>query len=94
MALDVPSFFVAAFLFFRTAPRAYESSQLGVESELQMTAYTTATATSDPSFVCDLHHSSWQHQIFNPLSEAMSSWVLVGFVTIELQGELLDVPSR
>ena len=24
----------------------------------------------DPSCVCDLHHSSWQHRILNPLSEA------------------------
>ena len=29
-----------------------------------------ATATQDPSGVCDLHQSSWQGQIFNPLSEA------------------------
>ena len=31
---------------------------------------TTATATPDPSHVYDLHHSSWQGQIPNPLSEA------------------------
>ena len=57
---------------------------LGVESELQLTAFTTATATRDPSRICDLHHSSWQHQILNPLSEARdgnhilmdTSWVL------------------
>ena len=24
----------------------------------------------DPSHTCDLHHSSWQHQILNPLGEA------------------------
>ena len=35
-----------------------------------MLAYTTATATTDPSHICDLHHSSQQHQIPNPLSEA------------------------
>ena len=28
------------------------------------------TATPDPSRVCDLHHSSGQCQILNPLSEA------------------------
>ena len=33
-------------------------------------AIVTAIATSDPSQVCDLHHSSWQPQILNPLSEA------------------------
>ena len=41
----------------------------GVESELQLPAYTTATATQDPSCVCDLQHSSRQHQILNPLRE-------------------------
>ena len=40
-----------------------EVLRLGVESELQLLAYTTVTATQDPSHVCDLHHSSWQHSI-------------------------------
>jgi len=44
--------------------------RLGVESELQLLAYTTATATPDLSNVCDLHHSSQQHQIPDPQSEA------------------------
>ena len=67
------SFFVFCFCFcliFRTAPAAYGSSRLRVESELQLPAYTTATETQDPSHVCELHHSSWQHQIPNPLSKA------------------------
>ena len=33
---------------------------LGVESELQLPAYTTATATWDPSHICDLHLISQQ----------------------------------
>ena len=41
---------------------------LGVELELQLPAY--ATATPDPSLICDLHCSLWQHWILNPLSEA------------------------
>ena len=45
-----------------------EVPRRGAESELQLPAYTTATP--DPSHVCDLHHSSLQHQIFNPLSDA------------------------
>ena len=57
---------------------------LGVESELQLWAYTTATGMQDPSHICDLHHSSQQGQILNPLSKARShtgilmgtSWVL------------------
>ena len=44
--------------------------RLGVELELQLPAYTTATTVRYPSLICDLHHSSQQHQIFNPLSEA------------------------
>ena len=52
--------------------------RLEVELELQLPAYTTATATKDPSQVCDLHHSSWQRQILNPLSEAREqTWVLL-----------------
>ena len=47
-----------------------EVPRLGVKSELQLPAYTTATATQDLSSICDLHHSSWQCQILNPLSEA------------------------
>ena len=38
--------------------------------ELQLPAYTTATATPDPSCVCNPHHSSRQCRILNPLSEA------------------------
>ena len=45
-----------------------EVPRLGVESELHWPAYTTATATWDPSRMCHLHHSSWQHQILNPLT--------------------------
>ena len=47
-----------------------EAPRLGVESELQLPAYTTATAAQDPSCVCDLHHGSQQRQIINPLSKA------------------------
>ena len=44
--------------------------RLEVELERQLPAYTTAAATQDPSHVYDLHSSSWQRQILNPLSEA------------------------
>ena len=44
--------------------------RLGVQSELQLPAYTTTTATPDLSQVCNLYHSSQQHQILNPLREA------------------------
>ena len=55
-----------------------EVLRLEVESELQLPAYTTATAMPDVSLVCDLLHSSWQRRILNPLSEARDeSCVLV-----------------
>ena len=45
-----------------------EVPRLGVELELQLPAYATAIATPDSNRVCDLHHSSRQCQILNPLS--------------------------
>ena len=57
-------------LLFEPRPRHVEILKLGVESELQLPAYTTATAMPDTSCVCDLHHSSWQLQILNLLSKA------------------------
>ena len=50
--------------------RHMEFPRRGVESELQLLAYTTATAMADLSCICDLHHRSWQCWILNPLSEA------------------------
>ena len=46
-----------------------EVAMLGVESELQLPAYATATAMLDPSLICKLHHSSWQCQVPGPLSK-------------------------
>ena len=47
-----------------------EVLKLGIQLELQLPAYTRATAMRDPSPICDLHHSSRQCQILNLLSEA------------------------
>ena len=47
-----------------------EVPRLGVQSEIQPPVYTTATAMQDSSRICDLHHSSQQHWILNPLREA------------------------
>ena len=61
-----------------------EIPKLGIVSKLQLLAYTTAIATQDLSRVCNLHHSSQQRQILNPLSKARdrtaTSGLLVGFV--------------
>ena len=71
-----PSFILLQFEYLdivlnaRATPEAYEVPRLGAEEELQLLAYTTATATGDPKCICDLHHSSQQHQILNPLTGA------------------------
>ena len=44
--------------------------RLGVKLELQLPAYATATEMPDLSHVYNLHHSSWQCQILNPLNKA------------------------
>ena len=41
----------------------------GVESELKLPSYTTATAIGDPRHGCDRHLSSLQHRSLNPLSK-------------------------
>ena len=55
------------FFFFFSGPHP---PHIGGETELQLPAYTTATAMPDPSHICNLCHSSWQCQILNPLSKA------------------------
>ena len=55
------------FGFLGPRPRHMEGPRLGVESELQLLANTTETATPDLSRSCYLHHSSWQHQILSLL---------------------------
>jgi len=62
------SFFLSFFLGLYL--RNMEVPRLGVELELQLTAYTTATAMWDPRRVCDLHHNSHQYWILNPLGKA------------------------
>ena len=47
-----------------------EVPRLGVQLELLLLAYARATATPDLSLICNLHHSSRQRRIRNPLSEA------------------------
>ena len=67
-------FYTSDFFFFclllRLLLRHMGVSRVGVKSEEQLPAYTTATAMPDLSCLCDLHLSLLQHQILNPLSEA------------------------
>ena len=62
-------FYFVFFWLFRATSQHMDVPRLGVELELQLLAYATATATWDLSHVCDLHHSSQQCWILNPLSE-------------------------
>ena len=47
-----------------------EVPRLGVQSEWQMLAYATGTATWDLTCICDLQHSSRQRRILNLPREA------------------------
>ena len=66
------SFFLSFFFFFFYCRTQWhmEVPRLGAELEQQLPAYATATATPDLSHVYNPHHSSQQHQILDPLSEA------------------------
>ena len=92
--LLIPFYFILFifFCFLGPYPRHLEVPRLGVESELQLPASTTATEMRDPSHVCDLRHSSRQHRILNPLSKARDwTHILVdtsGFVSTVPQWEL------
>ena len=76
---------LSLFFFLGPDPRHMEVPRLGFESELQLLACTTAMPNS--SHICNLHRSSQQRQILNPLNEARkwscvlldTSWVCVFF---------------
>ena len=57
------------FVFLGPHPQHMEVPRPEVESELQLPACPTATAMPDRSRICDLHRSSRQCRILNPLSE-------------------------
>ena len=50
-------------------PRHMEVLRSGVKSELPLLAYPTATATQDLIWACNIHHSSLQCQIADPLNQ-------------------------
>ena len=72
--LFVGSFLVLVFclfvLLFRAAPMAYGGSQARGRIRDTAPSQRHSHAKQDPSCLCYLHHSSWQHQILNPLREA------------------------
>ena len=71
------------FFLFRAAPVAYGSSW--ARGQIRAAAASLCHSHGNPRFICDLHHSSWQHQILSPLSGARGQthilWILVGFLS-------------
>ena len=61
---------------FSAAPAAYGNSLARCWIRTAATGLCHSQATPDLSCICEIHSSSWQHQILNPLSEASSSWTL------------------
>ena len=59
------SFFGFCFCFSGPNLQRVEVTSLRVKLELQLLAYTTATAMRGLSYVCNLHHSSQQCQIIS-----------------------------
>ena len=62
--------FIHLFCFLGSHGWYMEVPSLGVELELHPLAYATVTAMPDASHIYNLHHSSWQCRILNPLGEA------------------------
>ena len=89
LVLFILFFFFSRFLGLHL--RHMEILRLGVKSELLLPAYTTATATQDPSHIYDLCHSPWQHWILNTPRKARDRTCVlmdtVGFITAEPQWE-------
>ena len=66
-----------------------EVPRLGVELDLQVLAYITATAIPDPAYTVAQSNARSLTYWVRPGIEPVSSWVLVGFITTEPQTELL-----
>ena len=63
-------FVVVVFCPFRAAPATYGGSQARVLIRAVAAGLHHSQTTPDPSHVCNLHHSSRQLWIFNPLGKA------------------------
>ena len=83
-------------LLFRAAPKKHvEVPRIGVKLELQLPACTTATATQDPSCICDLHQSSRQCWILNPVSETRDQTrILVNTIQVCYHWATTGTPKR
>ena len=84
--------FVLFFCFLELHPRHMEVTRLGIELELQLPAYTTATATWFLSHVCNLptahgHGRALTHWE-RPGIKPASLWILVRFISTAPQWKL------
>ena len=77
LIIDFEKFFKNFSFYDTEVPRSE------IESEVQLPAYATATATPDLSCICDLCHSLWQRRVLNlqrpgiePTSSPTLCWVL------------------
>ena len=82
------------FYFFRAAHATYGSSQgrgwIGAAAARLHHSHTTCYL----SCVCNLHHSSWQHWILYPLSEARDrSCVLMDTIQIHFHWATKETPT-
>ena len=82
------------FPFLMATPEVYGSSQARGQIRAVAAGCTTATATQDPSQIWELHHSLWQHRIFNSLSKARDQTHILTETKsdpnpVEPQGEIL-----
>ena len=86
------SVFFFSLVFLRPPLWHMEAPRLGVELELQLPAYTPATATPNLSYVCDLHNTHSNAGSLTcyarPGIEPETSWILVDFVNAGPQWEL------
>ena len=73
------------FCFLEPYSRHLDVSRRGVESELQLSACTMATARPDGSLICNLDHSSWQCWTLNPLNTAQDPTHVVMMDTSRLR---------
>ena len=91
---QISFFFFFFFCLFRAASVAYGGSQAIGPIRSVAVGLPTATAILDPSHVFDLHHSSWQHRILNPLSKARDqTCVLMDSFPLSHNGNSLQISN-
>ena len=87
--------YILSFIILGPHQQHMEVPRLGVELELQLSAYTTATATAivtatkDPSHVCDLNHSLDSF----PLRHNRNSLIFIFIFVLFQSHQQLEVPG-